>query len=54
MTDRNTERGEQRKDERDPRVEQEPQEDAQPNFSRSEDDRGRDKGRPGSDSNRTN
>jgi hypothetical protein len=49
MTDRNTERGEQRKDQRDPLAEREPQEDARRNPAPSREQGGRDAGRPGSE-----
>jgi hypothetical protein len=51
MTDRNEQRGELRQDERDPKLEPEPQQDARPNKAQSVDDRGRDKNRDGSQSN---
>jgi hypothetical protein len=51
MTDRNEQRGELRQDERDPKLDREPQEDARPNKAQSTDDRGRDANRDGSDSN---
>ena len=50
MTDRDTERGELRKDQPDPRGGREPHEDARPNPMPSTDDKGRDAGRPGSES----
>ena len=54
MTDRKTERGERRRDQRDPLVEREPQQDARPNPARSRDERGSDAHRSGSESNRDN
>ena len=51
MSDRNQQPGELRQDERDPKFEREPQEQARPNSSRSVDDRGRDVNRDGSESN---
>ena len=52
MTDRNEKRGELRSDERDPKLEPEPQEDVRPNHARSVEEGGRDANRDGSDSNR--
>ena len=54
MTDRNRERGEQRRDQRDPLAEREPQEEARRNDAPSRVEGGRDAGRPGSESNRSN
>jgi hypothetical protein len=52
MTDRHKSRGEQRHDERDPKLEREPQAEAQRNNARSTEQRGRDANRDGSDSDR--
>ena len=54
MTDRDRERGEQRRDQRDPLAEREPQEEARRNDAPSREEGGRDAGRPGSESNRSN
>ena len=54
MTDQNQKRGEQRRDQRDPLTEREPQEDARRNNAPSQEEGGRDAGRPGSESNRSN
>ena len=51
MTDRNQQRGELRRDERDPKLEPEPQEHARPNKAQSVDERGRDANRDGTESN---
>ena len=50
MTDRQEKRGEQRIDERDPKLEREPQEEARRNRAQSVDEEGRDTNRDGSDS----
>jgi hypothetical protein len=52
MTDRPEKRGEQRRDERDPKLEREPQEEAGPNNARSVENGGRDANRDGSESNK--
>ena len=51
MTDRTEKRGEQRVDQRDPKLEREPQEGARRNTAQSPDEGGRDARRQGSDSN---
>lgn len=51
MTDRQEKRGEQRIDERDPKTEREPQEEARRNNAQSVDKEGRDANRDGSESN---
>ena len=54
MTDRDRERGEQRRDQRDPLAEREPQEDARRNNAPSREEGGPDAGRPGRASTRSN
>jgi hypothetical protein len=51
MTDRNEKRGERRRDQTDLDQRPEPQEEARPNRAQSVDNRGRDVGRNGSESN---
>lgn len=51
MTDRQEKRGEQRIDERNPKLEHEPQERARRNNAQSGDKKGRDANRDGSESN---